>query len=307
MTFRKTLGAGAFALAATLATIVSAQDARKMGYTAIDLTNPYFIALTDGMKARAEELGIALTIHDGKSDPASQVSALENFIVQQMDAILISPIDPKALESIMRQAKEAGIPTISVAQGVPGTDAFIGLQEKEYGLSIGRIAGQYIVDNLGGEAEVAILTYPELAPIIDRANGIKEGILEKAPNAKIVAEQSAATPENGAAAIEAIMQAHPNVRVVAGINDAGVLGAYEALAGMGVATEEFALFGLDATPEALAKMREGGMYKATVDIAPFEAGKAAIDLAVKVIETGPQPEMIVQAMVPVTADTLPAE
>ena len=50
MTFRKTLGAGAFALAATLATIVSAQDARKMGYTAIDLTNPYFIALTDGMK-----------------------------------------------------------------------------------------------------------------------------------------------------------------------------------------------------------------------------------------------------------------
>ena len=103
------------------------------------------------------------------------------------------------------------------------------------------------------------------------------------------------------------MQAHPNVRVVAGINDAGVLGAYEALAGMGVATEEFALFGLDATPEALAKMREGGMYKATVDIAPFEAGKAAIDLAVKVIETGPQPEMIVQAMVPVTADTLPAE
>lgn len=103
------------------------------------------------------------------------------------------------------------------------------------------------------------------------------------------------------------MQAHPNVRVVAGINDAGVLGAYEALAGMGVATEEFALFGLDATPEALTKMREKGMYKATVDIAPFEAGKAAIDLAVKVIESGPQPEMIVQAMVPVTADTLPPQ
>ena len=278
-----------------------------MGYTAIDLTNPYFITLTDGMKARADELGIELTIHDGKSDPASQVSALENFIVQQMDAILVSPIDPKALEPLVGQAKAASIPMISVAQGVPGTDAFLGLDEHEYGLSIGRIAGQYIVDTMGGQAEIAILTYPELAPIIDRANGIRDGILEKAPEAKIVAEQSAATPENGAAAIEAIMQAHPNVRVVAGINDAGVLGAYEALAGMGVATEEFALFGLDATPEALARMREKGMYKATVDIAPFDAGKAAIDLAVQVIETGPVPEMIVQAMVPVTADTLPAE
>ena len=307
MTLRKTLNAGVFALAAALATSATAQDARKMGYTAIDLTNPYFIALTDGMKARAEELGIELTIHDGKSDPASQVSALENFIVQQMDAILVSPIDPKALEPLIPQAKDAGVPTISVAQEVPGTDAFIGLKETEYGLSIGRIAGQYIVDKMGGEAEVAILTYPELAPIIDRANGIKDGILEIAPNAKIVAEQSAATPETGAAAIEAIMQANPGVRVVAGINDAGVLGAYEALAGMGVATQEFALFGLDATPEATAKMKEGGMYKATVDIAPFEAGKAAIDLAVKVIESGPQAEMIVQAMVPVTAESLPKE
>lgn len=303
---RTLLGASALALLA-LARPLAAQDGMSMGYTAIDLTNPYFIALTDGMQARADELGIALTIHDGKSDPASQVSAIENFVVQQMDAILASPVDPQALEPLVEQIHAASIPLISVAQGVPGSDAFLGLDEREYGLSIGRIAGQYIVDNMGGQAEVAILTYPELAPVILRGEGIRDGILEVAPEAEVVAEQSAATPETGAAAIEAIMQAHPGVRVVAGINDAGVLGAYEALAGMGVPTEEFALFGLDATPEALARMREGGMYKATVDIAPFDAGRAAIDLAVQVIESGPVPEMIVQAMVPVTPDTLPAE
>lgn len=300
------------AFAAALATAVlagplAAQDGMSMGYTAIDLTNPYFIALTDGMQARADELGIALTIHDGKSDPASQISAVENFVVQQVDAILVSPIDPTALEPLVEQVHGAGIPLISVAQGVPGSDAFLGLDEREYGLSIGRIAGQYIVDNMGGSAEVAILTYPELAPVILRGDGIRDGILEIAPGAVIVAEQSAATPETGAAAIEAIMQANPNVRVVAGINDAGVLGAYEALAGMGVPTEEFALFGLDATPEAIARMREGGMYKATVDIAPVDAGRRAIDLAVQVIESGPVADMIVQDMVPVTPDTLPAE
>lgn len=307
MKLKLTRRACALALAATfLVTPLAARAEMKMGYTAIDLTNPYFIALTKGMKARADELGIALTVHDGKSDPASQVSALENFVVQKMDAILASPVDPKALEPLVKQAKAAKIPFISVAQGVPGSDAFLGLDEHEYGLSIGRIAGQYITDKMGGEAEVAILNYPELAPIIDRAKGISEGILEKAPNAKVVAEQSAATPEKGAAAIEAIMQAHPKVRVVAGINDAGVLGAYEALAGMGVDTKQFALFGLDATPEAMAKMREGGMYKATVNIAPVDAGKAAIDLAVQVIKSGPVPKMIVQKMVPVMADNMPA-
>lgn len=305
MTVTRILGATALSLA--LAAPLAAQDAMTMGYTAIDLTNPYFIALTDGMKERADELGIALTVHDGKSDPASQVSALENFVVQQMDAILVSPIDPQAIEPLVEQVHGASIPLISVAQGVTGSDAFLGLDEREYGLSIGRIAGQYIVDNMGGQAEVAILTYPELAPVIERGVGIRDGILEVAPEAQVVAEQSAATPETGAAAIEAIMQANPGVRVVAGINDAGVLGAYEALAGMGVDTSEFALFGLDATPEALARMREGGMYKATVDIAPFQAGRNAIDLAVQVIESGPVEGMIEQAMVPVTPDTLPAQ
>lgn len=296
-----------FAIAmASVSGPLAAEGTMKMAYTTVDLTNPYFIALTDGMKARAEELGIELTIHDGKSDPANQISAIENFIVQQMDAILVSPVDPVALEPLVAKMREAKISMISVAQGVPGSDGFIGLAEREYGLMIGRIAGQYIVDKMNGKAEVAILTFPELAPVIERGNGIRDGILEIAKDAQIVAEQSAHTPEKGAAAIEAIMQAHPNVRVVVGINDAGVLGAYEALSGMGVPTEEFALFGLDATTEAVAKMREGGMYKATVDIAPFEGGKAAIDLAVKVLKEGPIPEMIVQSMVPVTLETLPA-
>ena len=305
MSLKLIVSAGAFALVTSFASAVAAEG-MKMGYTLIDLTNPYFIALTEGMKDRAGELGIDITIHDGKSDPATQVSAVENFIVQKVDAIIMSPIDPQALEGLVSQASESGIPTISVAQEVPGTDAFIGLNEREYGLSIGKVAGQYIVDKMGGEAEVAILTYPRLAAVIERGNGIKDGIMAVAPNAKIVAEQSAGAPEEGAAAIEAIMQAHPGVRVVAGINDAGVLGAFESLAGMGVPTEEFALFGLDATPEALARIREGGMYKATVDIAPYEAGKMAIDLAVKVIESGPQAEMVVQQMVPVTAENISA-
>jgi hypothetical protein len=155
------LEASVIALASiALAAPLAAQDGMAMGYTAIDLTNPYFIALTDGMQARGRRLGIALTIHDGKSDPASQVSAIENFVVQQMDAILVSPIDPQALEPLVEQVHGADIPLISVAQGVPGSDAFLGLDEREYGLSIGRIAGQYIVDNMGGKAEVAILTYP---------------------------------------------------------------------------------------------------------------------------------------------------
>lgn len=279
-------------------------EGERMGYTTLDLTNPYFVAVSNGMKDRAAELGIELTVHDAKSDAASQVSAIENFIVQDLDAIIVSPIDAVAVEPLVQQARDAGIAFINPNQKIEGADAFIAVDEFSYGREIGTVAGQYIAGFMNGEAEVGVLIYPELAAVIARGEGIKEGILAAAPNAKIVAEQSAATPENGARAAETILQSHPNVRVIVGINDAGVLGAYEAIAGMGVPTEEFALFGLDATEEALAKIKEGGMYKATVDIDPYGTGKLVIDTALQVIKDGPIQEMINIPMIPVTAETV---
>lgn len=276
----------------------------KFGYSAQDLTNPYFIALTSGMKDRAKELGIKLTVNDAKSDAASQVSAVENFIVQKMDAIIVSPIDPRAIEPLVEQMHAKGIPLINPNQKIEGADAFISLDEHSYGASIGRVAGQYIVDKLGGSAKVAIFTFPEITSTIARGKGIRDGILEVAPKADIVAEQSANTPEAGARAAESILQAHPDVRVIAGFNDASVLGAFEAIAGMGLPTKEFALFGLDATDEAQAKIKQGSMYKGTIDINPYGTGKIIIDTAIKVIKSGPIKGMIEMPMKPVTAETL---
>ena len=301
MMLRSLLVAGALTFG--LAPAASAEGLR-FGYSAMDLTNPYFVALTNGMKDRAGELGIELTVQDSKSDAASQVSAIENFIVQKMDAIIVSPIDAQAVEPLVARVKEAGIAFINPNQEIKGADAFISLDEHNYGLSIGRVAGRYIKDKMGGKAEVGLLTFPEMTSVIARGNGIRDGILEIAPDARIVAEQSAATPENGARAAEAIMQAHPGVRVFAGINDAGILGAFEALSGMGVDQSQFALFGLDATAEALAKIKAGTMYKATVDINPKGTGALVIDTAVKVHEGGAVKGMIEMPMAPVTQETI---
>jgi len=272
----------------------------RFGYTSMDLSNPYFIEVARGMKERADELGIALTVHDGKSDAAAQIAATENFIADKMNAIILAPIAPEAMVPIVEQAKAAGIRVINSPQRIPNADAWYSVAEFEYGKAIGDIAGKYITEKLGGKANVALLTYPEVPTLIDRGNGIKAGLAEFAPNAKIVAEQSALTPDKGATAAETILQANPDVRVIVGVNDAGVLGAYEVIKSMGLPTQEFALFGLDATKEAVAYIKEGGMYKATVDITPVLVGRNTIDLAVQVIKTGPIDGLIKFDMSPVT-------
>ena len=278
------------------------EKAMKMGYTTMDLANPYFVAVTNGVKDRAAELGIQVTIHDAKSDAESQVTAIENFIAQGMDAIIVSPIDPKACEHLITMAHDAGIPFINPHQLIEGNDANINLNDFDYGFAGGLIAGEWIASEMGGEAEVAILGFPQMEALIMRAEGIKAGILEKAPNAKIVSEQSANTPEQGMQAAETIMQANPNVKVICGTNDAGALGAMEAVKGMGMATADFCVTGLDATGEALAKMKQdGSIYRGTVDIDPYGTGKLIIDVALQVIEKGPIADMVKIPMIPVTA------
>lgn len=264
-----------------------AKGKMKFAYTCQDLTNEFFIAVSSGITDRCNELGIEPIIHDGKGDLTGQVSAFENFTSQNVTAILVSPIDEKGLIPVVKSAKDSGIPTIGVCQDVEGTSARMLTNEYEFGLMIGEDAGKWIVEKLGGTAKVAIFDYPELVSIIDRGNGIADGILKVAPNAEIVARQSANNPEKGMAAMENILQAHPDVEVLATVNDAGALGAYEAIRAAGKESDRWYIGGLDAVGEALKLINEGTIYRATVDVDPYGIGRLAVDLAVKVVENGP--------------------
>ena len=75
------------------------------------LTNiPYFQSTNEGAQAVAEELGIEV-IYDGPTtaDAAAQVTMLENYIAQGVDAIVVGPNDPEAMTSVLKKAKDEGI------------------------------------------------------------------------------------------------------------------------------------------------------------------------------------------------------
>lgn len=264
----------------------------RIAYTCQDLTNTYFVEVSRGVQDRCDELGIEVNIVDGKADVANQITAFENFISKKLDGIIISPIDETALVPSVKAAQEAGIPVISGNQLVAGSDAFITVPEYDYGFAIGEEAGKWIKENLDGKAKVAIFDYPELESIIDRGNGIQEGILSQAPDAEIVARQSANNTEKGMANMENILQANPDVQILACVNDAGALGAYEAVMAAHKDSEQFFIGGLDATDEALNKIKEGGIYRATVDIQPYESGKLFVDTLLDVMQNGPMEETI---------------
>lgn len=276
----------------------------KIAYTCQDLANTYFVDVANGVKDRCDELGIEVNILDGKADVANQITAFENLIADGTDGIIVSPIDQTALTPSVEAAVEAGISVISGNQFVEGSEAFVTVPEYDYGFTIGEEAGKWIKEKLDGKAEVAIFDYPELESIIDRGNGIQDGILSVAPDAKIVARQSANSTEKGMANMENILQANPNVEVVVCVNDAGALGAYEAMMAAGKDSDRVFIGGLDAISEALNKIKEGGIYRATVDIQPYETGKLFVDTLLKVKENGPIEDTIVIPMKVVNASNI---
>ena len=256
---------------------------KKVGFLVLDLTNPYWNAQVRGAKAKAKELGITLTVYDGQSDPAREIEALENWTAMGIDGIIISAIDSKGCETYVKRAGEKGIPVVAAMHPLQGADARLGLDEYQFGHKAGLEAGKWIKEKLGGEAEFAILAADDLKHIVDRGNGIRDGILEMAPNAKLVARQDAYVPDKGMDVTEAILQAHPNIKVIQGINDAGALGAYEAVRAAGKDTPDFYVGGNDATPEGLHKIKEGGIYRCSVDIDPYGAGQREVEMMMDLI------------------------
>lgn len=276
----------------------------RMGYITMDLGNPYFVRVIEGMKEKAKELDIELTIHDGKNDVEPQIKAMEDLITQKVDAIILSANSSEALNPMIQEAKSAGIKVIAANAEVGDPDAFIGSIEYDNGFQAGEIAGEYIRDNLNGEAKVAILKLGTIPAALERTRGQREGVLSIAPNAKIVAEPEASTRELGLNAIETLLQSNPDLNVVLGINDDPVLGAYQAMMSAGKDGKDIVLVGFDAIEEALLKIKEGGIYRGTIDIAPFESGKVIIETAKKVVKDGPIKELIEFPVTKVTPENV---
>jgi ABC-type sugar transport system substrate-binding protein len=278
----------------------------RVGFTVQDLTIPYFISVINGINDSKDKYNIELVVHDGKSDASSQVTAMENFITQELDCIVICPIDPVAPEAVTREAQAAGIPVFSWSELVNGSDGWLTLRQHEYGYTAGKIAGEWAKDKFPNQADAKVMFVyvPEVEALAERGQGLKDGFLELVPGATVIAEQAGNTPEAGMKAVETILVRYPDMNVIVACNDAVALGAFEAMASAGKKAGDVGIVGLDATDEALRKIRDNTMLIGTVDIGAYDQGDLFCKYARQLVETGPLPEPVYVNFIPVTKDNI---
>lgn len=245
-------------------------------------------------KTEAESRGFTFVEGSANGDCDKQVQDLENFVTQQVSAIVVLPIcGVEPVTPVLKEAKDAGITIVGYSQAVPSGDGAIVYKNVEGAQALAQNAiDWYNNDFTGDKSDFSwvLYTYDQCGqPCTDRTDPIREAIT-KATGVKPYEAESVAE-DTGQKALETLLQKDPGIDMVIGINDAGALGAYAALAplvkdGTRQASELY-VAGMDGQTEALDLIAkgggEGGIYRASAALILDDLGRAVADLPIDIL------------------------
>ena len=246
----------------------------SVGLAITTLNNPFFVKLSEGAQAAADEAGVKLITVDAGDDAAKQTSDVEDLISKNVSVLIVNPVDSDAIAPAVKDAVAKGLKVISVDRVVNGVD--VDCQIASDNVAGAEMATEYLAELVGDGAKVAELQgVPGASATIDRGEGFHNVADEKLD---VVLSQTANfNRAEGMTVMENILQSASDVKGVFAHNDEMALGALEAVAG-----KDIQIVGFDATDDAVAAVKDGKMA-ATVAQQPDKMGETAVNTAISLI------------------------
>jgi ribose transport system substrate-binding protein len=250
----------------------------RIGLSVSTLNNPFFVTLRDGAQSAADEAGAELIVSDAQNDTAQQQDDIQNFVTQQVNAILVNPVDSDAVVPAIEAANQANIPVIALDRGASGGELATTIASDN--VQGGNLAGEELIRLVGSGSVAQLEGTPGADPARDRGQGFQDAI-DAQSAVEVVASQSANFDRaEGLNVAENILQANPDIAGIFAQNDEMALGAVQALGGS--AGDDVKVVGFDAIEDALSAIQDGTM-NATVAQQPAEIGSLGVENAISVI------------------------
>ncbi|MBD8014807.1 MULTISPECIES: ribose ABC transporter substrate-binding protein RbsB [Planococcus] len=248
-----------------------------IGFSVSTLNNPFFVTLNEGAEEKAAELGATLTVVDAQDNASKQASDIEDLIQQEVDLIMINPVDSEAVAAAVESANSANIPVITVDRSAAGGEVVSHIASDN--TAGGEMAAEHLTSIVGEGAAVAELEgVPGSSAARERGEGFNKIAAE---SLDVVAKQTANfNRSEGLSVMENILQANPDIKGVFAHNDEMALGALEAIEASG---KDIAVVGFDATDDAV-KAVEDGRLDGTIAQKPEMIGEMAVEAAVQSLE-----------------------
>ncbi|MEU9294426.1 ABC transporter substrate-binding protein [Streptomyces sp. NPDC048266] len=233
-----------------------------LGFAQVGAESGWRTANTKSVREAAEKAGITLKFSDAQQKQENQIKAIRTFIQQKVDVIAFSPVVESGWDTVLKEAKSAGIPVILTDRAVDSQDTslyrtFLGSDfVKE-----GQEAGKWLVKEYEGTSEpvnvVELQGTTGSAPANDRKAGFAE-VVKGDSKFKVVASQTGDfTRAKGKEVMQAFLKSHKDIDVLYAHNDDMALGAIQAIeeAGKKPGTD-IKVISVDGIKDAFVAMQE---------------------------------------------------
>jgi len=242
----------------------------------------YYMAIGEGVKTQAEELGVEtfMLAPQSGSDIATQMKMLQDVTTQDVDAIILSTHDENAAAPLVKQAVDKGIAVVIVNSDIAAfptpVNAVVGYGQRKGTFKL----GEYAAKMVDYKANVGVLEGLPGYHSTERIGGFLDAFA-KYPDMKIIATLPTEwNVETGNKAMMDMIQAHPEINLVVTANDYISIGAAKAAEALG--RTDILIFGNDGDTTGLEDIA-AGRWTATQNTTPFIMGKVALQVAMDVL------------------------
>ncbi|MDN7242736.1 substrate-binding domain-containing protein [Planococcus sp. N028] len=259
-----------------------ADDTLKIGISLPSATHGWMGALIDSAEKQAKALqesdGIEYVMTNA-ADPNKQANDVDDLIAQDVDVIVMLPIESAALTPVGQKIKDAGIPLVIVDRELENDAATVVVKGDNEGIGVN--AGKFFAEQLGGKGKIVEISGPPSSVTEQRGSGFKEAV-EASEGMEIIASQSGDfSTEKSLEVMQNILQANPQIDAVFTQDDGMALGVLQAIEEAGRTDIQF-VTGAGGAKQVFEDIKNDGLMKATFLYSPTmveDAVKIAADLA----------------------------
>ena len=253
-----------------------------VGFSQVGAESEWRTANTRSVKEALAEPAFKLKFSDGQQKQENQIKALRSFIAQKVDVIAFSPVVETGWDTVLAEAKAAGIPVVLTdrAVNVPDESLYVTLIGSDF-VEEGRRAARWLVDDSTGKTGpiriVELQGTVGSAPANDRMKGFAE-VIGQDPRFQIVRSQSGDfTRAKGKEVMEAFIKAEgqKKINVLFAHNDDMAIGAIQAIEEAGLKPgQDIRIVSIDGVRGAFEAMKAGKL-NATVECNPLLGAQLA--------------------------------
>ncbi len=278
----------------------ASEGGKVFGYTCMDGTNPFFVALEGAIREVVESHGDTLVSVNPLNDSNTQIDQVEDLISKGIDYMFVNPVDADGIIPALDMLKEANIPIFGFDTQV-GDMSYLVSYAGSDNYNAGFVCGEDLVKKLPDGGDILVLDSPTMQSVTDRVNGFMDAIDGKGFN--VVGQQDAVG--NLQVAQEKctdLLTAHPDVVAIFGGNDPTALGCLAAAEAAGVKP---LIYGVDGSPDIKAELKKPeSAIEGTGAQSPVTIGKTIAETAYDWIDGKDVEEFIPIETFLITADNV---